>query len=337
MVHISSQEKQPHPAWYKVSEINNNRETIIWITIVGLVLSVIGLFISILFLFFLGIINLPGEFQIIIDPVSPLIVMLIIGCLHEGIYGLVFRFYGNNVKYGFKIMYNVIPVFYAYSKGIFFRNQLIIVCLAPCFLITAALSIILIMTIYQNLVWISLFLIVIILAHLAECGGDFYLTYRLLKYPSTVIVENIGVDDPFIIWNDSEMKSLNHSIIPQTWIIPRYLKPVLKYGRSLASGLCLFLLLVILGVTILGILLPVIMMPLMTKELQLLGFSYTKTSIGIEISWVHPWELLMISFLGIIAIYVSYRKIFSLKRKKSLENEVNDYSENEKAGIPFFI
>ncbi|GAF93947.1 unnamed protein product, partial [marine sediment metagenome] len=83
---MTTQEKVPLGK-YKVGEINFSREIIIWITIVGLVLSVIGIFISILLLLFLGIIKLPGEFQIIIDPVSPLIVMLIIGCLHEGIHG----------------------------------------------------------------------------------------------------------------------------------------------------------------------------------------------------------------------------------------------------------
>ena len=321
---------------HKVGEIDFSREIFIWMTIMGLILSVIGVFVSILLLLFLGIIKLPGEFQISIDPVSPLIVMLIIGCFHEGIHGLVFRLYGKDVRYGFKLMYNVIPVFYTYSKGIFTRNQLIIVCLAPCILITGVLSIILMTTLNQNLIWISLFLITIILAHLTGCCGDFYITYRLLKFPPTVSVENAGgEDDPFIIWNDSELKSLNQSIIPQTWIIPRFLKLVLRYGRIVASVLCLFFLSVLLEFTILGLLLPIILMPLMTKELQLSGFRYTKSSNGLEISLVHPWELLLVSVLVTIVIYVSYRKIFSFTRKKSCENDIDDSFEN--AGIPFFI
>ncbi|MFX0207011.1 MAG: hypothetical protein ACFFDT_13570 [Candidatus Hodarchaeota archaeon] len=150
-----------------------------------------------------------------------------------------------------------------------------------------------------------------------------------------MIVENAGEDDPSIIWNDSELESLNHSIILRTWIIPRFLKPVLRYSRIVASVLCLFLLSYILEFTILGLVLPMIMMPLMTRELQLLGFRYTKTSNGIKISLVHPWELLFVSVLVTIVIYVSYRKIFSFTRKSSCENEVDNSSEN--SGIPFFI
>ena len=106
--------------------------------------------------------------------------------LHELTHGVAMRYFGGTPRYGVGLFHFVLPYAYATSNAFYTRNQVIVILLAPCVVLSAA-GIFL-------LPWLP-WLLIPLATNAAGSICDLWMTFQLLRFPADVQVleERSGV------------------------------------------------------------------------------------------------------------------------------------------------
>lgn len=107
--------------------------------------------------------------------------------LHELVHGLFIRIFGRvRPHYGFTGVYA-----YAGSDDYFDRNRYIIISMAPVVVWGIVLAVLSAVTWGTSLFWVMYLLQA---GNLSGSAGDFYVTFRCLKLPKDILVQDSGVN-----------------------------------------------------------------------------------------------------------------------------------------------
>ena len=105
--------------------------------------------------------------------------------LHELVHGVFMKcFSGIKPKYGFTLMYA-----YAGSSAYFNKKSYIIIALAPVVIWGAVLGV-LCAVLPQSWFWV---VYLIQIGNISGAAGDFYVTFKFLKLPKDILVNDTGV------------------------------------------------------------------------------------------------------------------------------------------------
>jgi hypothetical protein len=105
--------------------------------------------------------------------------------LHELVHGIFMKhFSGVKPKYGFTLMYA-----YAGSEAYFNKKSYIIIALAPVVIWGAVLGV-LCAVLPQSWFWV---VYLIQIGNISGAAGDFYVTFKFLKLPKDILVNDTGV------------------------------------------------------------------------------------------------------------------------------------------------
>ena len=121
----------------------------------------------------------------VLRPLILLIALIIYVVLHELIHGICMKqFSGIPAQYGFTGLYA-----YAGSKAYFNKKSYIIIALAPV-IVLGILLLVLHFLLDTSWFWV---IYLIQVNNISGAIGDFYVTYRFTKFPSAILVQDMGV------------------------------------------------------------------------------------------------------------------------------------------------
>ena len=248
--------------------------------------------------------------------ISVIILQLLIVVLHEGFHGIYGRYYGCRPRFGFKMVQRVLPVAYTVCEGFFTRGQFLNIVLAPFLWITTIGFLILIFCLLFNNIPLVLLVSVCISVNLAGCVGDFYVTYRLLRFPATVIIESPRDEDkPIIIWNERALLPTK----PRVWD---------KVNIILQNGAVFFIVFIFLSFSlgtavtmILFVPVTLIMDLLNIQKLNFLAWSFVNNPNEISATATNEWILLGLALLGAAIATFIYVKHLNSKPKREQEKK----------------
>jgi len=166
---------------FDLIDMEKNKKLIVWVNILSILIALP------LFPYFIILTwNNSSMFSILLM----LVIMIVVLCLHELIHGFFFQKFGNGkVKYQFHGW-----AFSASMKGHYFlKKQYQIIGIAPAVILNILLIILffILKNDAQYIVY-GLFLL-----HFSGCAGDFYVLFRMRKYPKDSLIEDTGVGMKF--------------------------------------------------------------------------------------------------------------------------------------------
>lgn len=147
-----------------------------------------------------GSVNLDGWVFLIVLGV---IVASII--LHEAVHGLVFLFFGGKPRFGVKLVRRFFPVaFYATARRPFFRNQYLLVCLAPFLTLTPVFLAIGILANAEGIVALAMMAMAM---NASGSIGDLMMAWKIRRHGRKTLYED--TENGFI-WYVPSVESQNH-------------------------------------------------------------------------------------------------------------------------------
>ncbi len=126
------------------------------------------------------------EFRLYLtDALITVVGFLVIIMIHEFIHGIFFKL-GTDEKVNYKFH---IYAFSASVKGVYFyKKHYLLTGLAPFIIITPILILLMfLLPAYAYMIYL------VIAIHTSGCIGDFYVAYKVLKYPKEALIEDYGV------------------------------------------------------------------------------------------------------------------------------------------------
>ena len=165
-------------------DLQKNRTTAILVNLFALGIS-LAMLIPMLFLVPIYTL-MEGDLPLVLLKLGvAMVAMIAYFVLHELVHGLFFRIFGGKrVKYGFTGLYA-----YAGCEAYFPRIPYLIIGLSPVVLWGAVIGVV------QYFVPVSWFWVVYLIQiiNVSGAAGDIFVTYKLLRYPPSVLVQDTGV------------------------------------------------------------------------------------------------------------------------------------------------